>query len=373
MIQNQPFETVKDLVDFYRLHDIPNDEAVQHLRLIHPILYYPSGGQRVGRSHTFATGAPRVTPLVPVSPEHRYSVDSNMPGMRYLSNGHYPDTTPAPPPPAMRRVSTSSHGSMASLNSINSASSTDPASPTAPPMLPIPKPKKEHKFGFMKFLKRRNGGGGGGVRDEAPPIQERGPAPLPINHDAIDVNSPYYSIVKPEFDRHTELIENLRQMEEGSGAHRCECGLTTEEAELPCGWTMHLSQEPDTEGMLFFMGPGNETSWEPPMLVMLQLTADQQDALRSWAEKGRLPMRNGIRSNGNRLPMRNSHSSNGSSNRNSSGSSTSGGSCPGSSSRPISMEGQGEHATPHATPNGRQATEHECNSGDGFPMSTCRL
>ena len=335
---------MKDLIDFYRLHDVPNEENVQHLKLVHPIQYKrlsvqsmppnfkpmaeppnSSDNRRNMGNRSMSVVAPPTVPLSATSPAHRYSIDSNMSSVKWNSNG---TTGGSPQQNGGMKIADSPKQAAAMATSPNLGVSPNN---TSVPQLPLNKPKKkERRFGFG-FLKRKTSSSSDS-KTRLSSLEERAPAPLPPKMEKD--NSHYYSVVNPEdVDRSGDLIEHIAQFER-PGDDRCECGLTFEESELPGGWTMHLSQDQNTFGLLFFMGPQQETEWKLPFDVSLQLTADQQDNIRRLiAEKERR-------------------------NRYSSGSSGSTG-MPGNR---LSGTGQMSHR--------REATEHECSSDEVFPTFT---
>jgi len=68
---------------------------------------------------------------------------------------------------------------------------------------------------------------------------------------------------------------------DASQDERCDCGLLMREASLPLGWSIHVSQDPDTKDQPFFLSPNNETNWDLPLLVALSLSPEQQDLIRN--------------------------------------------------------------------------------------------
>lgn len=76
-----------------------------------------------------------------------------------------------------------------------------------------------------------------------------------------------------------EVLRSLEAMDR-SRRELCDCGLAMDEAELPRGWSVHLSQEPETRGRAYFMSPDGDSVWDLPLHVCLDLTLDQQDLIR---------------------------------------------------------------------------------------------
>ncbi|KAK3592313.1 hypothetical protein CHS0354_030649 [Potamilus streckersoni] len=98
----------------------------------------------------------------------------------------------------------------------------------------------------------------------------RPPAPLPptghipLNPD--DYAKTYSRARDTNVDLSGQLIEQLRDHE------RCECGISRELGDLPCGWTVHRSKDVPTFGKLFFQSGDGQTSWVLPENVRMQLT-----------------------------------------------------------------------------------------------------
>ena len=94
----------------------------------------------------------------------------------------------------------------------------------------------------------------------------------------------YYSTVRDTYQELApSLIAHLREQEAdigGGGGGKCECGLYLDDAELPRGWTVHISGEPLTAGCVFFTGPDSQTAWNLPIQVSVELSTDQQDMIR---------------------------------------------------------------------------------------------
>ena len=60
----------------------------------------------------------------------------------------------------------------------------------------------------------------------------------------------------------------------------CDCGLAMDETELPRGWSVHLSQDPETRGKAFFVSPGGDSLWDLPLRICLNLSSKQRDLIR---------------------------------------------------------------------------------------------
>ncbi|KAL3853689.1 hypothetical protein ACJMK2_017212 [Sinanodonta woodiana] len=98
----------------------------------------------------------------------------------------------------------------------------------------------------------------------------RPPAPLPpTGHIALnpeDYAKTYSRARDTSVDLSGQLIEQLKDHE------RCECGISRELGDLPCGWTVHRSKDELTFGKLFFQSGDGQTSWVLPENVRMQLT-----------------------------------------------------------------------------------------------------
>ncbi|XP_070558348.1 uncharacterized protein [Ptychodera flava] len=102
---------------------------------------------------------------------------------------------------------------------------------------------------------------------------DRPPAPLPETASAQGKSgSKLYSTTLEEGrSRLPELLQNLKVQERGSDAgKRCICGLFVEEATLIGSWMMHRSNDPETEGQIYF-ARGNEVVWDLPQETMAEL------------------------------------------------------------------------------------------------------
>lgn len=73
----------------------------------------------------------------------------------------------------------------------------------------------------------------------------------------------------------------MRQMQQqDADSEQCDCGLPLEKSGLPRGWSIHLSQDEESFGEVYFMSPSRETSWTLPLSICLELDAEQQDFIR---------------------------------------------------------------------------------------------
>lgn len=129
-------------------------------------------------------------------------------------------------------------------------------------------------------------------------VWSKPPAPLPTAAQQTQsdskgstlspVSGSYYS--SPRDTQHELSNLLIAAMRHDEQVYRCHCGLQSDEAELPRGWKMHLSTEPETAGMVFFTSPDNRTSWNLPLEVIIELDPEQQDRIRSLLKaSGRRP------------------------------------------------------------------------------------
>ena len=113
------------------------------------------------------------------------------------------------------------------------------------------------------------------------PVDGRPAEAIPdVVPDHTEVAIGYTKVRNMDLDRTDTLMLQLR-LEEAENLHTiCDCGIYCRDAQLPFGWTVHISSQPDTRNRLFFVGPNQESSWDLPMDVVLELTQEQQNVLR---------------------------------------------------------------------------------------------
>jgi len=104
----------------------------------------------------------------------------------------------------------------------------------------------------------------------------------------------YYSEPR-DVDRDLSLDLMAHLLQQDSQGHntdgKCICGLDLADSELPHGWSMHISTERGTEGRVFFTSPTDETSWELPTIVSVDLSTEQQDRIRQLMIEGQRAVR----------------------------------------------------------------------------------
>lgn len=98
-------------------------------------------------------------------------------------------------------------------------------------------------------------------------IGNRPPLPLPEVGKKEEGGAYGYSRAR---DVSEDISEKLKEVLKSS--ERCECGIPRNLAELPMGWTVHLSKDPLTRGKLFYQSEDGVTSWQLPQQVEMQLS-----------------------------------------------------------------------------------------------------
>ncbi|CAD5112728.1 unnamed protein product [Dimorphilus gyrociliatus] len=81
-------------------------------------------------------------------------------------------------------------------------------------------------------------------------------------------------------------LENLDKKEEVIKEEVCECGL--QKSNLAAGWTVHVSHEPATRGLLFFQHKDGLKVWELPIDIVSLLTSEQRNFLQANGYRGAL-------------------------------------------------------------------------------------
>lgn len=216
LLQDVQFQSLDDLVHYYKDNEIPNKENVRHVRLLYPITdpnALPSPGRNDGRRGSSS------------------SVGSGV-----------------------SVTSTSSHGSGVRLPTRNNHSSV----PTRPLDNKVQPP----------------------ARLSLPNISDRPPQPLPkqVRNTLVNVSSGpkppdhcYDYAQSPDCNRILDVKQQVRLMDD-----LCECGLPLKNSTLVMGWTVHRSTEPETNGRVFFVGPNNESCWVLPINIDQLLKAEQR-------------------------------------------------------------------------------------------------
>jgi hypothetical protein len=227
------FQSMDQLVQYYSHNDVPNKEQVRNVRLIYPITRKPekSTFQQVMRSAQTNFNSPVTTTTVVAR-----NCDSYLPVV--------PDdgTTPvyihpnSKPNQALRRIQT---------------------------VPPSPRPHLTDANPLRRSLNCSSTPGNMYLQDN---VDEAG-----------------YSIIPSQAESKVDaILEELKHAELSgeSDCARCECGLPVDKAALPRGWSIHLSHDEETFEEVYFMSPSHEPSWTLPLVVSLELSADQQDFIR---------------------------------------------------------------------------------------------
>lgn len=282
------FTTIEALIDYYGCHDVPNQEGIKHVRLTYPI----TNQNYVAQNFHASSSSINMTPSGSAS--------------SFVSSSTFARSVSTLPLPLNRTSSQTSSASSVekrhkSVTDIGQLSPTlpnlyqhQPHSPQTSPAQSSPKQRKSSVFNkiFNRHKSQTREGAKNtqcvySVRNRSTSessVENRPPMPLPEvpNENSLSSDTPKYDCVRNvEQDRAGELIQNLKRSDNyGESVDKCECGLSFEESELPRGWSMHISRETATYGRLFFMGPDQETAWNLPLDVSLELSADQQDRIR---------------------------------------------------------------------------------------------
>lgn len=112
---------------------------------------------------------------------------------------------------------------------------------------------------------------------------EKSPPPPPSPHHDHDHH--YDPVRNVDVSVTEEVLRRAESMDRRS-REVCDCGLAMDEAELPRGWSVHLSRRRDPQtlsrgrGRPYFMSPDGDLVWELPLHVCLDLSSDQQDLIR---------------------------------------------------------------------------------------------
>lgn len=192
---------------------------------------------------------------------------------KWLNNGNFDELSRS-------SSNRSLHSSMSTLSMSNgslsgmvlSFDSGSSSSLTTPPLPGLPsrtRTTSSDSFGNTSFTN------GGASRMPLPLplpnmscIERRPPLPLPPALSDKKEDGPYmYSKAR---DVTADISEQLKDVLKAS--ERCECGIPRHLAELPKGWTVHLSKDAPTVGRLFYQNDAGITSWALPDDVKMQLT-----------------------------------------------------------------------------------------------------
>ena len=276
-LQDKYFSSVDKLIIHYKHEDVPNMEGIKHIRLTYPIKNVnekSAAGDHLACSETLAT--PTATGHKSESNTYTKNVKGKktsrkskfflpLPGggKKKDDGGYAALRQEAPPAPARQAPAPS-------LSDGHSSGATETQQPNNGPVTEIAPETTSASVSVS--------------RTPSEHLSERARAPLPTprhggGQDGGDKH--YYSSVHDMGVSQLPALINMLQVDERA---RCNCGLYFDEAELPRGWTMHLSHDAGTDGLVFFMGPDKQTAWNPPLEVACELSLEQQDRIRVLLE-----------------------------------------------------------------------------------------
>ncbi|KAH3881480.1 uncharacterized protein LOC127880703 [Dreissena polymorpha] len=229
LVPEKKFESLSLLVEYYGVNPVKNMENISNVFLKKPIMNkkWLNNGNFDALSRS--------------SSDRSLSLHSSMSTLS-MSNG--------------------SLGGMATT--FDSGSSSSLSTPTLPGQTLA---QRSDSFGNTSVTN-----GGTSVRPLPLPnmscIERRPPLPLPSAVSDKKEDGPYmYSKAR---DVTEDISEQLKDVLKAS--ERCECGIPRHLAELPKGWTVHLSKDAPTIGRLFYQNDAGITSWALPDDVKMQLT-----------------------------------------------------------------------------------------------------
>ena len=106
-------------------------------------------------------------------------------------------------------------------------------------------------------------------------LRTRAPEPLPVTIEILPTDSSlcYYTIADEESNQ-SPWLRNLLQFK-AEMRKRCSCGLLVTHSKLPGGWQVHRSDDPQTEGYIFFVNPKNRLYRDLPDSIYKQLNKKQ--------------------------------------------------------------------------------------------------
>ena len=221
LVVEKKFKSVQDLVEFYRSNPVKNLENVDDVFFLYP-MYKPgtmdgSAGSRSGLS--------------------RASSHSSL-GSNATSTLSRPEVPQAPPPLPIRPRTISGDGGGTSESGSNLSTNSLP----------------RHVD-----------------------ISRRPPAPLPqsASQSSNGDDTYFYSRARDVTEDVSEKLKDALKSSE-----KCECGIPRNLAELPLGWTVHLSKDQQTFGRLFYQSEEGVTSWSLPQSVQMQLTKKHHENLK---------------------------------------------------------------------------------------------
>lgn len=226
------FPTLDELVRYYSYTDVPNKEQITGVKLKFPI-------KREGTSYLslYEDDDRRLTgsPDVYIHPEEKRE-----------NRSPRPPTHPAPLPPAVK-LSGTAPGNIRRNQTV-----------TGTPQRPS----------TLDMMQRQSGQSADGVVRRSHTFACRAEEAGYSQIDSLELDRP-----------HAHLVMRQMQQQDVDG-ERCDCGLSLEKSSLPRGWSVHLSQDEESFGEVYFMNSNRETSWTLPLSICLELDAEQQDFIR---------------------------------------------------------------------------------------------
>ena len=229
LVVEKKFNSVDELITFYKTNPVKNLENVSDVFLRHPIV-------RENAHNGFDSLDRRPTRSTSLS-----SMNSN---------------------------GTLGSGSTASLN-------RPPAYDPVPPVPIRPSPSRTMSSGSSGTLDLSSLG------SILPNVDISSRPALPLPPQVKDEETYVYSNARNVDEDISERLKNVLKSNE-----RCECGIPRNLAELPLGWTVHLSKDALTAGRLFYQNEQGLTSWTLPNEVKQQLTkvhiANLRKIDRNW-------------------------------------------------------------------------------------------
>lgn len=221
LVVEKKFDSIDQLVNYYKQNPVKNLENVSNVYFQHPI--------------------------------YRSDVNANL----YMEHNGSSAGSMASRARSMSSLSITSHTSDRSLDSVSGG----------PPPLPV------RPMCRTQSADSSTGTWGSSSGSQVNPlpnndIANRPPLPLPDSVTKKEEGGAYgYSRAR---DVSEDISEKLKEVLKSS--ERCECGIPRNLAELPLGWTVHLSKDPSTRGKLFYQNQDGVTSWQLPQQVEMQLT-----------------------------------------------------------------------------------------------------
>lgn len=214
LVVEKKFSSVEDLIDFYKTNPVKNLENVSDVFFRNPI--------------------------------YRDNVQ----------NGHGQFTRPTR---STSLSSMNSNGTSTSTGSLGRPQLPD----TGPPLPSRPGPSRTFSSGSSGTVDLSSTGSMPNIVN--PDIANRPPLPLPPQ-----VKDDEYYVYSKARNVDEDISEKLKDVLKSN--ERCECGIPRSLAELPLGWTVHLSKDALTAGRLFYQNEQGLTSWTLPNEVKQQLT-----------------------------------------------------------------------------------------------------